>query len=94
MLTGGYERLRAYEETVFSIMGYSIKTMITWEDGGNTVVSTMETTAEEGYFTAGWSKTTRITHTLDRASDEMVVNTIAEEGSYLMWLARASPSAE
>ena len=94
MLTGSYNRLHAYEETIFSVMGYTIKTMITWEDGGDTVVSTMETTAEDGYFTSGWSKTTRITHTLDRERDEIVVNTIAAEGSYLMWLGRAASSSE
>ena len=47
----------------------------------------MVTTAADGYFSAGWTKTTRITHSLTQAG-EMVVDVIAPEGNYLQWLVR------
>ena len=97
MLTGSFSWLYIDDPTVFSIMGYSIDTLMTWEDqaeidgtptlDGKTLVTTMVTTAAEGYFNAGWTKTTRITHSLNQQG-EMVINVIAPEGSYLQWLAR------
>jgi hypothetical protein len=102
MLTGSLSWLYADEPTNFSIMGYSIDTLMTWEDqesidgaptlDGKTLVTTMVTTAAEGYFTSGWTKSTRITHSLSQAG-EMVIAVISPEGTYLQWLARKPAEA-
>lgn len=65
----------------------SRSTLVTWENDGHTLVSTMTTTAAEGYFTSGWTATTRIEHTLE--DGELVIKTIAPEGTYLMWMERS-----
>jgi hypothetical protein len=83
---------------VFSVMGYSIDTRLTWEDqeitddgtaslDGKLCVTTMVTTAADGYLLSGWTKTTRITHALNERGD-MVVTVIDPAGQYLQWLTR------
>jgi len=86
MLTGSWNELHADEPTTFSLLGYSIDTLVTWENDGTRLVSTMKTTAADGYFTSGWSTTTIITHELH--DGELVVQTIAPEGEYTMWFTR------
>jgi hypothetical protein len=79
-------------------MGYSIDTRLTWEDqattddgtpslDGKLCVTTMVTTAADGYIMSGWTKTTRITHALNQRG-EMVVTVVDPAGQYLQWLAR------
>lgn len=97
MLTGSFSWLHADSPTTFSVMGYSIDTLMTWEDqaeidgaptlDGKTLVTTMVTTAADGYVTTGWTTTTRITHSLTQQGD-MVIDVISPDGSYLQWLAR------
>ena len=86
MLTGSWNSLHADEPTNFAVLGYSVDTLVAWEDGGKMLVSTCKTTAADGYLTSGWTATTRITHTLD--GDDLVITTIAEEGQYRMWMKR------
>jgi hypothetical protein len=58
MLGGFWNQLHADEPTTFSVMGYTIETLVTWEDGGNTLVSTCTTHSAEGYIAAAWTTTT------------------------------------
>lgn len=87
MLTGSWNELRVDSPTVFSVLGYTVDTLITWEDEGRRLVSTMKTTAAEGVLTSGWTSTTRIAHELDERG-ELIVTTIAPEGQYRMWMSR------
>ncbi len=64
MLGGFWNQLHANEPTKFEVLGYSIQTLVTWEDDGRTLVSTMTTHSAEGYIAAAWTTTTRITHTI------------------------------
>ena len=48
MLTGFWNELHPEEPTNFSVLGYSIDTLVTWEDDGATLVATMKTTAADG----------------------------------------------
>merc|ERR1712087_125947 len=92
MLTGSWNELTPDDPTTFSVLGYSIHTLVTWENQGTTLVSTMRTTAEDGWLTSGWSTTTRITHELTEAG-ELLVTTIAPEGEYRMWMRRNTAPA-
>ena len=47
MLTGFWNELHPEEPTNFSVLGYSIDTLVTWEDDGATLVATMKTTAAD-----------------------------------------------
>ena len=85
MLTGSWNELGLNEPTTFSVLGYTIDTLVTWEEDCM-LVSTMKTTAAEGFVSAGWTATTRITHAIE--GEELCVTTIAPDGSYKMWLRR------
>jgi len=87
MLTGSWNELHPDTPTTFSVLGYTVDTLVTWEDGGKLLVSTMKTTASDGYFTSGWEAVTRITHAIT-ADGELAVTTIAPEGEYVMWMTR------
>ena len=87
MLTGSWNELHADEPTTFTVLGYTIDTLVTWEDEGKLLVSTMKTTADDGYFTSGWQATTRITHAVT-PDGELEITTIAAEGQYKMWMTR------
>ena len=87
MLTGSWNELNPDMPTVFSVLGYTINTLVTWEDDGRTLVSTMTTTASEGYVFSGWTSTTRITHEVT-GDGELEVTTIAPEGEYKFWARR------
>ena len=91
MLTGSWDELNPDTPTVFSVLGYTVDTLVTWENGGRTLVSTMTTTAADGYVLSGWSTTTRITHELT-VDGELEVNTIAPEGEYKFWMTREAPA--
>lgn len=86
MLTGSWNELRVDTPTVFSVLGYTVDTLITWEENASVLVSTMKTTAADGYFTSGWSATTRIAHAI--CAGELVVTTITPEGEYRMTMTR------
>ena len=76
------------EPTSFSVLGYSIVATLTWEDDGNTFVSTTVTTSEEGYVLSGWTTTTRMTHRIE-PNGEMAVTTIEPNGDrYTNWLTK------
>jgi len=89
MLTGSWNELRVATPTTFSVLGYKVDTLITWEEDGRLLVSKMDTTAAEGYFTSGWSTMTRITH--ERAGNELLITTQAPEGQYRMWMQLEKP---
>ena len=84
MLTGSWNELRVNVPTTFTVLGYTIDTLITWEDEGQLLVSTMTTTSADGYIISGMTNTTRITHAID--ADELVITTITPEGQYRMWM--------
>jgi hypothetical protein len=94
MLTGSWDELNPDTPTVFSVLGYTVDTLVTGETGGRTLVSTMTTTAADGYVLSGWSTTTRITHELTE-DGELEVNTIAPEGEYKFWMTQeaSAPAA-
>ena len=87
MLTGSWNELHANEPTTFSVLGYTVETLVTWENEGRTLVSTMTTTAADGWVMSGWTSTSRITHKLT-ADGELEVNTTVPEGEYKMWFAK------
>ena len=89
MLTGSWNGLHPDCPTNFSVLGYSIETLVTWEDEGRLLVSTMKTTASDGFITSGWDSTTRITHALQE-DGELLITTIAPEGQYCMWMKRVT----
>ena len=92
MLTGSWNELHADSPTTFTLLGYTVDTLVTWEQTGKLLVSTMKTKADDGYFTSGCDTTTRITHQVK--ADELEVATITPEGTYTMWFARdAAPAA-
>lgn len=84
MLTGSWNELRVNVPTTFTVLGYTIDTLITWEDEGQLLVSTMKTTSADGYIISGSTNTTRITHAID--AGELVITTITSEGQYRMWM--------
>ena len=86
MLTGSWNELHCDVPTTFTVLGYTVDTLVAWEDDGALLVSTMKTTAEDGYISSGWTATTRITHAV--VGDELEITTIAAEGQYKMWMAR------
>ena len=93
MLTGSWNSVEpAVEPTAFSVLGYTIDTLVTWRDGGKMLVSTCTTSAADGYVLSGWSKTGHIEHWLDE-SDRLVVRTVTPEGNYLMWMTRDDESS-
>ena len=89
MLTGSWNELHANEPTTFSVLGYTVDTLVTWENDGRTLVSTMTTTAADGWVMSGWTSTSRITHELTM-DGELEVNTIVPEGEYKMWFSKDS----
>jgi len=42
---GSWNEINADQQKTFSVLGYTIDTIVTWEDNGHTLVSTMTTTA-------------------------------------------------
>ena len=86
MLTGSWNELHCDEPTVFSVLGYTIDTLVAWENDGSLLVSTCKTTAADGFVTTGWTATTRITHEV--VGDELEITTIAADGQYKMWMTR------
>ena len=89
MLTGTWNELAPDEPTTFSVLGYNIDTLVTWEEDGRLLVATTKTTASDGYFTSGWTATTRITHAVT-ANGEMEIVTITPEGEYKMYMTRSA----
>ena len=92
MLTGSWNELPADTPTNFSVLGYSVDTIVTWENGGTTLVNTSTTTAADGYFASGWTSTTRIEHELT-AEGELCIRTITPDGEYCYWMTREPPAA-
>ena len=90
MLTGSGNELHIDEPTVFSVLGYTVDTLVTLE-AGPLLVSTCTTTAADGFVTSGWTETTRITHAIDE-NGELVITTIASAGEYRMWMTRDGTS--
>ena len=45
MCAGSWNEINADQQKTFSVLGYTIDTIVTWEDNGHTLVSTMTTTA-------------------------------------------------
>jgi hypothetical protein len=91
MLTGSWNELRINVPTTFTVLGYTIDTLITWEDEGQLLVSTMKTTSADGYIISGSTNTTRITHAID--AGELVITTITPEGQYRMWMSAEKRAA-
>ena len=46
---GSWNEINADQQRTFSVLGYTIDTIVTWEDDGRTLVSTMTTTAAGGH---------------------------------------------
>ena len=65
MLTGSWNGLHADDPSNFTVLGYSIDTLVSWEGDGKLLVSTCTTTAADGWVTSGWSATARIEHALE-----------------------------
>ena len=86
MLTGSWNELHVDTPSTFSVLGYTIEAVLTWEDDGRTLVSTTKTTAADGYFSSGWTATTRMTHTM--VGTELEITTIAPEGQYKYWMSK------
>ena len=45
MCAGSWNEISADQPTTFTVLGYTVDTLVTWENGGRTLVSTMTSTA-------------------------------------------------